>query len=84
MGKGLGTGWSSASDTGGVTANKAGPCPSSPDSDFIFVRSITRNCGGEAGKQVVSEGHFFDIPAKTEKGRVEFEACASYSNIPAS
>lgn len=83
MGKGLGTGWSSASDTGGVTANKAGPCPSSPDSNFIFVRSITGNWGGEAGEQVVSEGHFFDIPAKTEKGRVEFEACAPYSNFPA-
>lgn len=82
MGKGLGTGWSSASDTGGVTANKSDPCAFSPDSNFIFVSSITGNWGGKAEEQMVSEGHFCDIPAKTKNRRVKFQACAPYSNFP--
>lgn len=33
----VGIGCSSASEAGGVTANMVGPCPSSLDSDFLFV-----------------------------------------------
>ena len=40
-------GWSLASNTGGVTANMAHLCPSSPDSDFF---------GGVFSLQEIGEG----------------------------
>lgn len=33
---------------------------------------------------MVSEGHFLDAPAKTEKGRLELEVFVPYSNFSAS
>lgn len=69
-------------DTGGVTAMAAPPGPSSPDSDFFSVLPKTGNPGGGSGGQAVSDGHVGEVPAKTEKGRVELEGSVPYSNLP--
>ena len=64
MGKG-GVGWPPASDTGEVT-DVACSCLSSPDSNFFWSSQLQEI--GE-GKQVISEGHSCDVPARTGKGR---------------
>ena len=65
-------GWSSASDTGGVTTHVVHPCPSFPGSNFFFGfwSSQLQEIGEEeAWEQVVSKGHVCAVPAEAEKGR---------------
>lgn len=45
----------------------ASPCPSSPDSDLRPPKC--KKLGRKVGRQAVSEGLGWEVPARTQKGR---------------
>lgn len=65
-----GLGRSFASHAGGVTAHEAGPCLSSPDSDFFLISQFEVIGEGEGGNRWSVKVWSMIVPSKTEKGRV--------------